>query len=157
MDIKRILKTPEISLGEINSDDLIKKIKNGFKSFVIIFAITFVALILLAGFVVLYAINRTSPDMMTIAATGIAISASIACIGFLSGLITFGTYIIYFKLNLIENQVIISGCMAEMELVFRVFERLRGIMPNEVNSVLQQHDIVKDLEEHPAIRDRIAV
>jgi hypothetical protein len=55
------------------------------------------------GFVVLCFKSNSSPEMVTIAVAGIAVSAAVACIGFLAALLTIGTCMTYFRLLRIKK------------------------------------------------------
>lgn len=156
MNIKKIIKTPEVVIQEgIDVNSLFSKIDEGKKKLIFILLTTGIALLCLFGFLLLYYIPTTSTDIMTIAIAGIFISASIVFIGLLSGMVSVGTYAGYFLLSLTEKETVNAEIMAELSLLIRILANIIRSAPSEANSVIHRVDIAQELNEHPALRERI--
>jgi hypothetical protein len=156
MNIKELMKKPEFAFDKFESYEFLQKVEDQYGKSLVIMKIVAVSLVLTFVFLAIYRTVTTIPDVTVIAAAGSIISGVVTVVGFFAFLLTQGIHSTYVKIILLEKEAFIASCMFEMEIMYKIVDGVSKIAPKQLNSVLSQKDIERDLAAYPVIRERLA-
>ncbi len=154
--IKEYLKEPDVVLRE---DGRLEEVRDELtaterRSRFILFTTLIAFGVFLGGVGIAYWGIIEALEMRTFLVLVIFLAGAVVIIGTLAGLASMGAFFVVRQLDLIRSRVDLAESMDEMEMMWKVLERLRERAPGIVESVLNEEEVKKELRYYAGLVSR---